>query len=510
MISKIHVSRLGALSVGAAFTSSGLSELLIEPDSGANDVGHIYLGQVQRVVDGIDGAFVTIDRNRNGFLPIVDHRSANAGSSSLERRVRPNQSQPKLKQGTWLPVQVVRPECGNKSARLTQELSFPSLYVVFYPHRTGIAVSKKISDRGELVRLEHLGREALNRAGLENALRKAAAGGLMFRTLSQNVTEALLIADIQRVMAQWEFVRSELLQPQVMRCLHRGQPNPVGWIQQWLSRDLSEILVDDEKIVPKITDYLSEMMPEWKGTVKPVAESAKRQFRQRFTHILDELLCLRVELPSGGYLVVEETEAMSTIDVNTGADVAGADLAATALRTNLEAAQRIPRELKLRNLAGLVAIDFIDMVDPEHQQQVRNQLLKACQDREVPCRVSEFSDFGIVQISKTQRGLSLGKQIRSGGRPARSEGSNPYSAHLWASQIVEQVQKVLILRPSSKIEIRASSQVLIALFGRSDFVSILEARMNGIQIEAVTDWGICELRVDDQAMSLDCLGESVA
>ena len=127
MISKIHVSRLGDLLVGAAFSPSGLSELLVEPDGGVNDVGDIYLGQVQRVVNGIDGAFIDFGRDRNGFLPIGDDRSMSFESRLQTRNSTSQQLRPNLKTGTWLPVQVVRPESGDKGARLTQQLSFPSL-----------------------------------------------------------------------------------------------------------------------------------------------------------------------------------------------------------------------------------------------------------------------------------------------------------------------------------------------------------------------------------------------
>ena len=520
MISKIHVSRLGDLLVGAAFSPSGLSELLVEPDGEGNDVGDIYLGQVQRVVNGIDGAFIDFGRDRNGFLPIGDDRSMSFESRLQTRNSTSQQLRPNLKTGTWLPVQVVRPESGDKGARLTQQLSFPSLYAVFYPDRTGVAVSKKIVDPGERSRLEQLGQAALKRRALvlktsnrdtlnqnsfeQEALGRepmeASIGGLMFRTLSCNVAAELLMADIERVMAQWQMVRSALTLPNVVRCLHQGPFSPLDWIQRWLSRDLSEIVADDDGVVAQIRDYLAVMMPERMGAVKRVDESAKPKFRQQLVHRLDELLGARVELPAGGYLIIEETEAMSTIDVNSGSDVAGPELTATALRTNLEAARQLPRQLKLRNLAGIIAIDFIDMADPDHQRQVRNRLLDACQNLQMLCRVSEFSEFGVVQISRTQSKLSLRKQMRAIGIAWSAKGSTLYSAHCRAGEIAALVSHTMRSSPSAKIDIRAGAQVLSALFANSDFVSLIEASNGVFNIQAVSDPGICELRVDDHRM----------
>ena len=520
VISKIHVSRLGDLLLGAAFGPSGLSELLVEPDGAANDVGHIYIGQVQQVVDGIDGAFIDFGRDRNGFLPIVDHRLMSHDSRFQKTNNLSHPLRPTLRSGAWLPVQVARVESGDKGARLTQQLSFPSHYAVFYPYRMGVAVSKKIADREERHRLEQLGqaalfREASNRAAVEQEPKgsegmTSAIGGLMFRTLSNNVAPELLIADIEGLIAQWQVVRSALNQPKAKRCLYQGPPSPLGWIQRWLSSNLSEIVVDDEAVVTQIIGFLSEVMPEWTGTVKSVTESAKPQFRRDLAHSLDELLCTRVELPAGGYLIIEETEAMSTIDVNTGSDVAGPDLSATALRTNLEAAWQVPRELKRRNLAGIIAIDFIDMVDPEHQRQVRSQLLEACQNRQVSCRGSGFSEFGVVQISRARRELSLRGQIGATGILRSAGGSSLYSAHYRASEIVALVSNTLRSSPSSKIDIRADAQVLSALFGRSDFVSLIEASNRVLNVQPVSESGFCELRVDGYAVGTISRGESVA
>jgi Ribonuclease G/E len=535
VISKVYVSRLGDLLVGAAFSPSGLSELLVEPDGGVNDVGDIYLGQVQRVVNGIDGAFIDFGRDRNGFLPIGDDRSMNFESRLQARNSTPQQLRPNLKPGTWLPVQVVRPESGDKGARLTRHLSFPSLYAVFYPDRTGVAVSKKIVDPGERSRLEQLGQTALKRRSLvlktsnrdassrdtlnqESSEQEplgrepmeASIGGLMFRTLSRNVAPELLMADIERVMAQWQMVRSALTLPNVVRCLHQGPSSPLDWIQHWLSQELSEILADDDGVVAQIRDYLALMMPERMGAVKRVDESAKPKFRQQLVHRLDELLDARVELPAGGYLIIEETEAMSTIDVNSGSDVAGPELTATALRTNLEAARQLPRQLKLRNLAGIIAIDFIDMVDPDHQRQVRNRLLDACQNLQMLCRVSEFSEFGVVQISRTQSKLSLRKQMRAIGIAWSAKGSTLYSAHCRAGEIAALVSHTMRSSPSAKIDIRAGAQVLSALFANSDFVSLIEASNGVFNIQAVSDPGICELRVDDHRMGGVSRDESFA
>ena len=535
MISKIHVSRLGDLLVGAAFSPSGLSELLVEPDGGVNDVGDIYLGQVQRVVNGIDGAFIDFGRDRNGFLPIGDDRSMSFESHLQTRNSTSQQLRPNLKTGTWLPVQVVRPESADKGARLTRQLSFPSLYAVFYPDRTGVAVSKKIVDPGERSRLEQLGQAALKRRSLvlkpsnrdasnrdtlnQDSFEKepsgrepmeASIGGLMFRTLSCNVAPELLMADIERVMAQWQMVRSALTLPNVVRCLHQGPSSPLDWIQRWLSRDLSEIVADDDGVVAQIRDYLAVMMPERMGAVKRVDESAKPKFRQQLVHRLDELLGARVELPAGGYLIIEETEAMSTIDVNSGSDVAGPELSATALRTNLEAARQLPRQLKLRNLAGIIAIDFIDMVDPDHQRQVRNRLLDACQNLQMLCRVSEFSEFGVVQISRTQSKLSLRKQMGAIGIAWSAKGSTLYRAHGRAGEIAALVSHTMRSSPSAKIDIRAGAQVLSALFANSDFVSLIEASNGVFNIQAVSDPGICELRVDDHRMGGVSRDESFA
>jgi len=384
--------------VRAAVVDDGvLRDILIERASRRGLVGNIFKGHVSRVLPGMQAAFVDIGLERTAFL----HASDIARPQNLDTDM---QDQPQanvrelVSEGSEILVQILKEPIGDKGARLTTFMSIPSRYLVLMPRRTGLGVSTRIEDAAERTRLKEV---------MESLLPADSDHGYIIRTAADGAEPDALKADKLFVDHLWEVINREAAESPCGRVVHEDLPLPVRVIRDLVNRDIDRVLVDSEEWLQKLKDFAETFTPD----LLPVLElyTGRRPLLDLYG-IEDEIeraLCRKVELKSGGYLVIDQTEAMTTVDVNTGGYVGRGNLEETLFRTNLEAAVAIARQLRLRNLGGMVIIDFIDMEAEAHREQVLSALEAALASDHAKTQIAQVSPLGLVEMTRKRTQESL-------------------------------------------------------------------------------------------------------
>ncbi|MEY3020221.1 MAG: hypothetical protein RLZZ272_1205 [Actinomycetota bacterium] len=364
-------------------------------------VGNIYMGRVQNVLPGMEAAFIDIGKGRNGVLyageVLYDELDLEEGEGSRIEDV--------LKPGQKVLVQVTKDPMGSKGPRLTMRLSLAGRYLVLAPNSDLFGISRKLTDR-ERDRLRRIVKGV-----------KPAEHGIIVRTAAEGISEDQIVADVERLLAKWAKVEAAAAGAKALATVYEEPPLVVKVIRDNFGPGFERCLVDDETLHAQVRDYLSEVAPELLELVElrlpPPADERGRPGPSLFgLHDVDEQLrkamSRKVWLPSGGYLIIESTEAMKVIDVNTGKFTGGADtnLEEVVLKTNLEAAEEIVRQLRLRDMGGMIIIDFIDMLLKSNQDQVVRRLKRELLRDRTKTRVSEVSRLGLVQM--TRKNVSQG------------------------------------------------------------------------------------------------------
>ena len=382
------------LETRVAVISQGLlQDVHIERRTHRGLVGNMYQGRVVRVLPGMQAAFLDIGEGRTGFIHLSDIEQPGDNPSQDIRDC--------LRQGQVLAVQVSKDPVGSKGARLTTRLSLSSRYLVFMPGSSHIGVSQQIDDPDERARLKQLVARAAQAVGFE------PNSGFIVRTAAEGVGEEELSADLRFFERLWSAIG---------RRLSRGsEPGRVyeDWqLYQRALRDLARpglerIRVDQADVFEQLQDFCRDYVPELESRLEHY--SSERPLFDLFgvEEEIERALQRKVDLKSGGYLVIDQTEAMTTIDVNTGAFVGRSNQEDTVYKTNLEAAAALARQLRLRNLAGIIIIDFIDMVDPEHQRQLLRSLERALAQDPVRSKLTGVSELGLVAMTRKRTRDSL-------------------------------------------------------------------------------------------------------
>ncbi len=387
----IHEARAAVVENGV------LQEVFLERASRRGLISNIYKGRVSRVLPGMQAAFIEIGLERTAFLhasDIIDPRHAETG---LEPPRTVN-IRALVAEGNEILVQVVKDPLGTKGARLTTYITLPSRYLVYMPQGQGVGVSARIESEGERDRLR-----AIVQAGLE----PDENAGFIVRTAAEDAAPEALRADMIYLRKLWEFVRQKGLRTQPGNLVHADLPLHLRVLRDLLHPGVDTVLVDQAAAHREMREFAGAFMPEalprleLYGEARPVFE---------LHHVEEEIqkaLDRKVTLKSGGYLMIDQTEAMTTIDVNTGAFVGHRNLEETIFRTNLEAAVTIARQLRLRNLGGIIILDFIDMEEPDHRRQVIQALEKSLGDDHVKSSISSVSPLGLVEMTRKRTRESL-------------------------------------------------------------------------------------------------------
>ncbi len=380
----------------AVLENGVLQELMIERATRRGLVGNIYMGKILRVLPGMQAAFVEIGIARTAFLhasDIAPVSSAATDESSGKQDIRDL-----LREGQQLPVQVMKDPIGTKGARLSTKITIPSRYLVMLPTGTKFGISARIEDEAERERLKTMIEEIIS---VENTY------GYIVRTVAEGADLEALRADMLFLEKLWQAVCAASATAKPGQLIHEDLSLAVRVIRDLVSLDVERVQVDSEKVFVRLRDFSSAFMPEIESTIELYRGRRPILDLYGVEDDIEKALKRKVALKSGGYVIFDQTEAMTTIDVNTGGYVGHRNLEETIFRTNLEAAVTIARQLRLRNLGGIIIIDFIDMDEGNHQSQVLEALETALAADHARTQITEHSALGLVEMTRKRTQESL-------------------------------------------------------------------------------------------------------
>ncbi len=372
-----------------------VQELHIERASARGLVGNICLGRVARVLPGMQSAFIEIGLERAAFLHIADiweHRQGGHGGTDT----RPIEKI--LHEGQSLLVQVIKDPIGTKGARLSTQVSLAGRLLVYLPQDSHIGISQRIEDETE--------RELL-REKLQQQLPEGMPGGFIIRTMAETASEREMRNDIDYLTKLWGDLNARAREVPAPSLLYQDLNLAQRVLRDMATEETSRILVDSRETFVRMQDFAREYTP---ALIDRIAHHTGDRPLFDLNGVEDEIekaLARRVDLKSGGYLIVDQTEAMTTIDVNTGGFVGGRSFDDTIFKTNLEAAQVIARQLRLRNLGGIIILDFIDMENADHRAAVLAELNRALEKDRTRLTVNGFTQLGLVEMTRKRTRESL-------------------------------------------------------------------------------------------------------
>jgi len=389
----------------ALLASGLLQEIHLARADGYSLTGNIYLGRVQRVIPGMQAAFVDVGLERPGFLHVRDIERPRLMVG--EEPTRAPDIRDLLHDGQRLMVQIAKDPIAGKGARLTTQVAIASRYMVLMPFTDHIGISQRVEDEVERDRLKNLVAQIRDEQGV--------GVGFIARTAAEGAAESALANDIRLLTRIWDKVLGKNSHAGCPGIVYQELPLHMRVVRDLSGPAVERIHIDHKATYDRVREFVDEFIPEFSDRVvyDVVDEKGAEPMFKRFgvDEEISRALEKRVGLRNGGHLVIEQTEAMTTIDVNTGRFLGGYSLEETVYRTNLEAAQVIPRQLRLRNLGGIIVIDFIDMVAQEHQRDVLRVLEKACHADPAKTRIEGFSSLGLVQMSRKRTRESLVQQV---------------------------------------------------------------------------------------------------
>ncbi|MGN6445430.1 Rne/Rng family ribonuclease [Amnibacterium sp.] len=381
-----------------------LAEHYVAKSQNLSLIGNVYLGRVQNVLPSMEAAFVDIGRGRNAVLysgevdwEAASERLGDKGSQSRKIELA-------LRSGDQVLVQVTKDPIGHKGARLTSAISLPGRYLVYVPNGSMSGISRKLPDT-ERARLKKI---------LKDALPDSA--GVIVRTAAEGATEEQLTIDVQRLANQWAEIEHLIETASAPAMLH-GEPDLlVKIVRDVFNEDFSRLIVDGDEPRATIERYLQQVAPDLLDRLEPWEGDTDVFTAHRVHEQIEKALDRKVWLPSGGSLVIDRTEAMTVIDVNTGKFVgSGGNLEETVTKNNLEAAEEIVRQLRLRDIGGIIVVDFIDMVLESNRDLVLRRLVECLSRDRTKHQVAEVTSLGLVQMTRKRLGVGLAESLGEGG-----------------------------------------------------------------------------------------------
>jgi len=457
-----------------ALVENGLvQEVYIERHRNKGLVSNIYKGKVVRVLPGMQAAFVDIGLDRAGFIHASDFAQTApcppGDGGECAPKTPPKDIRELAREGQSLIVQVIKEPISTKGARLTTHISVSARNLVYMPDSDHIGISARIEDEAERERLKALVEQASQRLNGERS------GGFIVRTVAEGCGEEELSADIPFLLKLWTSVEKAIAGAAAPACVYEDLPLYLRTLRDLLKPHIEKVRVDDATAFGRMCEFAEQYAPE----ILPRLEHYKGD-RPLFdlNGVEDELeraLDREVPLKSGGYLVIEQTEAMTTIDVNTGAFVGHRNLEETIFKTNMEAASAIARQLRLRNLGGIIILDFIDMLDPEHQRQVLRTLEKAMESDRARTSITGVSELGLVEMTRKRTRESLG-QVMCEPCPVCKGRARLKTAQTVCYEIFREILREARVYDNDKFLVLASQSVIDCLLDEeSTSVADLEA-----------------------------------
>jgi len=374
-----------------------LQEIFIERTNHQGLVGNICKGRVSRVLPGMEAAFVDIGFERAAFLHVSDIARGVEATADDEVAVPAPPITTLLHDGQEILVQVVKDPLGTKGARLTTNVTIPSRYLVYLPDSVTFGVSVKIEDEAERMRLK----EIICQFAEDDE------GGYIVRTAAEGVSEEALRRDRLFLQKLWSSVSRRYAAAGASRAVHQDLPLAQRILRDMVGVEVDRVRVDSRESFDKLIEFATEFVPEMVARIEHYPGERPIFDIYSVEDEIQKALARKVQLKSGGYLIFDQTEAMTTIDVNTGAYVGHRNLEETIFKTNLEAAQAIARQLRLRNLGGIIIIDFIDMTSDEHKAQVLRGFERYLERDHAKSQICELSPLGLLEMTRKRTRESL-------------------------------------------------------------------------------------------------------
>lgn len=394
----------------AVMEDSALAEFLIERNREEVCVGNLYKGRVVRVLPGMQAAFVDIGLEKAAFLHASDvcapPDAAVDGSDDEAPEPGPEPGRPRIEQqlspDQEILAQVSKEPLGMKGARVTTHVSLPGRFLVFMPAAQQVAVSRKIEDEKERKRLKDIVQEL---AGEDD--------GFIVRTACEGRNKRDIQSDVRFLTTLWSRIRKRLETAATPELIHRDLDLVPRTIRDFFNANTREVVVDEATEHQRVLDFVKQFMPRLKGRVKLYDEPEPLLDRYEVERKVRRALEPKIWLKSGGYINIEQTEALTAVDVNTGRYVGKKDQEATVFKINLEAAQEVVRQLRLRNVGGLIIIDFIDMAQAANRKEIHDALKDAFKEDRAKTRVLPISRLGLVEMTRQRTRENLGNVLLS-------------------------------------------------------------------------------------------------
>ena len=467
---EILVSATARESWVALMEDGQLVEMMLDRADSGRLLGDIYLGHVDAVLPGIQAAFVDIGADKAGFLHVSDLETEDedddngGGGGGGRRRARKYPPiQGTLQKGQAIIVQVTKEPMGTKGPRLTAQISLPGRFLVYMPGSSHVGVSRKIEDRGERARLRTLAKSILPKD----------SGGIIVRTVSEELNEDTFRKEFKRLSSSWRKILKKREGAKAPALLRREAKLISGVIRDLFSNRFESITVDDKAIHNEILQYVKSVAPELKDRVRlysdPVALFDKYGVEEEVQGTFQK----KVMFPSGGYIIIEPTEALVSIDVNTGRYTGKKDPESTILKTNLDAAKEIARQLRLRDIGGIVVCDFIDMESQKNRDRVVNEFRSHLARDRARTKVFDVSGLGLIEMTRQRVRPSLFQSLTSvcdhcGG------GGRVYTPTTVLRQIERSLNRISAAGDEKKILVRIHPEVALQIIEKeADFLKRL-------------------------------------
>jgi ribonuclease G len=372
-----------------------LVEIYLERCSNQRIAGNIYEGVVENVLPGMQAAFVDIGLEKNSFLYVEEAVPQRSGDVEEEGEPRKYSIGEVVKEGQEILVQVVKEPVGTKGARVTTHLTLPGRYMVLMPTVDYVGISRRIESEGERKRLKALAEEI-----------RPEGMGLIVRTVAEGMSQDELYADVKMLVKLWKKIQSKAARSSAPQLIHKDLELLHRVVRDSLTEDVDRVLVNSQECYEKVSDILDVTVPGMKNRL--IIKDIKDIFcLYDIPGQMEKALKRKVWLKSGGYLIVDQTEALTAIDVNTGKYVGTTNLSDTVLKTNLEATIEIARQLRVRNIGGIIIIDFIDMDIPEHKALVLEALEKELKRDKTKTNILGFTQLGLLEMTRKKVGQGL-------------------------------------------------------------------------------------------------------
>jgi ribonuclease G len=458
-----------------------LVELMVDRPDAERLVGDVYLGEVQAVLPGIQAAFVDIGTDKAAFLHVSDVEDEDESEDDDEENGKEDRKgyrpiQDLIQKGQKVLVQASKEPIGTKGPRVTTHISLPGRFLVYMPQSKHIGVSRKIEQRDERTRLRALAREVVPEGG----------GGVIIRTVGEELTRETFEREFHTLHETWKKIQKKQKNARPPALIHREAKLTGGIIRDVFTQKVDALVVDSQEVYGEIKHYLDGIDPDLMKRVQLYNEQVPLFDKYGIEDAIREAFQRRVDLPSGGYIIIEPTEALVSIDVNTGRYTGKKDPEKTILKTNVDAAKEVARQLRLRDIGGIIVVDFIDMESRSNQDKVLQELRQHLSRDRARTRAFQVSELGLIQMTRQRVRPSLFQSLTEPCAHCGGSG-RVFRAEIVVRRVERAVRRVAVQKIERELTIRIHPQVALHILEDEPDLMRRLAKAHGIAIELRDD-----------------------